>query len=131
VTDANIKVNAEEELEAAEEALAAATGCLERGQLRSAVSRAYFATFHAARALIFTKGLEPRTHRGARHLLNVHFVRTGELDSSFDRLLAHAEKDREDADYAPFATFTAEDAIARIEGAQQLLAEARRRVESL
>jgi len=127
VTSENRSANAAAELAVAEEDLASARSSAEHGFFRAAVSRAYFAAFHAARALLLTRGLEPRSHKGARHLLNRHFVRTGELDRSFDRLLAYAEKDREDADYAPAVAFSAEEAAERIDTAERLVDEARRR----
>jgi uncharacterized protein (UPF0332 family) len=118
-------LNAADEIAAAEEALAAAESLARDGLLRSAMSRACFAAFHAARALLFSAGLEPRSDRGARHLLNVHFVRAGKLDPAIDRLLAHAEMDREDADYAVVVTFTREQVADNIDAARRLLDAAR------
>jgi uncharacterized protein (UPF0332 family) len=92
---------AEEELEAARTLLAA-------GLARVALSRAYFAAFHAVRALLYSEGLEPRTHQGVQHLFNTHFLRTGRYAASSARLLARLQKFREEADYA--RVFVVDDA---------------------
>ena len=72
---------------------------LAKGMPRIALSRCYSAVFHAARAKLFSEGLEPRTHAGVQHLLNVHFARTGHFDAAVSRLLARLQKFREEADY--------------------------------
>ncbi len=128
MTEENRRTNAEAELAVAEEALDAAAKLVQFGLLRSAVSRAYYAAFHATRALLATRGLEPRSHRGARHLLSTHFVKTGELDLSTDRWVAHAEQDREDADYDTSAIFTAEVVAERIAQARGLIEAVRLRI---
>ena len=55
----------------------------EAGHPDGAVSRAYYAAFHAARAMVLSIGLEPRSHRGLTTLLGQHFVLPG--TSSSDR----------------------------------------------
>lgn len=65
-----------------------------------ALTRIYFATFHAVRGLLYFHGLEPRTHGGVQHLFNLHFVRPGAFDPAASRLLARLQKFRQEADYA-------------------------------
>jgi len=55
---------ARRELELAAEALRAAGVLVEIGSLESATSRLYYATFHAARAALATRGFYARTHSG-------------------------------------------------------------------
>ena len=68
---------AREEIELAQEELRAADTLLEAGLHRIALTRAYFAVFHAVRARLYVEGLEPRSHGGAQQLFNLHFVRPG------------------------------------------------------
>ena len=99
------------ELELADEELRAAAGLLRDGLPRIAVARVYFAVFHAVRAQLYAEGFEPRTHGGAQHLFNLHFVRSGRYEPTTSRLIARLQKYREDADYAP--AFVIDDAGAR------------------
>jgi uncharacterized protein (UPF0332 family) len=71
-----------------------------------AVSRAYFAAFHFARALLVTLGEEARTHRGVVALLHRDLVREGKLDPNVASLLSQLQRFRQDADYAAEIVFT-------------------------
>jgi uncharacterized protein (UPF0332 family) len=91
---------ARSELEHAGEELRAAEQLLQAKLVRVAATRVYYAVFHAARALVFSEGLEPRSHAGVHHLLNAHLVKSGRLEPSQARLFAKLQKYREEADYA-------------------------------
>jgi uncharacterized protein (UPF0332 family) len=110
VTDENRRQNVADELARAEQALRASRALLDLGLHADAVSRAYYGAFHALRALLFSRGLEPKTHAGAIHLFNTEFVRAGLLASSHNRLLAGIQRSRELADYDAAVTFSKEDA---------------------
>ncbi len=56
--------NARAEAALGDDALRAAEALLALGLANDAVSRAYYAAFHYARALLLLEGLEPKTHRG-------------------------------------------------------------------
>ena len=97
-----------------------------------AASRAYYAVFHAASALLFSLGLETRSHEGVVALLGEHYVRPGRLSSGMGRLVSRMQRDREDADYAAGAVFTAQesaqmsaDAEGFVDAARRLMADAR------
>jgi uncharacterized protein (UPF0332 family) len=100
----------EAELARARQLLAAAEH-LYRGQFfEDAVSRAYYAVFHAACALLASIGRTVRTHDGLRAAIAAHFVKPGHLDAKYSRLLSRTAADRNDADYSAVSTFRAEDA---------------------
>lgn len=86
-------------MERAREELRAADQLLAVTLPRIALTRVYFACFHAVRALLFADNLEPKTHRGALNLFNLHFVRSGRFEPAASRLLARLQKFREEADY--------------------------------
>jgi uncharacterized protein (UPF0332 family) len=77
VTEDNRKENIRAELDRAAEAIAAATLLYENGYISDAVSRLYYFVLYNIRALLLSKGLEPRSHEGALRLLGLHFVREG------------------------------------------------------
>lgn len=112
MTDEGRGASSAEELALAREELAAADQ-LASALPRIALTRAYFAVFHAMRAALCGAGLEPRTHRGTLHLFNLHFVKTGIFPPEIARLGSRLQKYREEADYG--ASFVIDAAGARIE----------------
>jgi uncharacterized protein (UPF0332 family) len=99
VTRDNRAIAASEELAKSDEDLAAADALVAARLFRPAMTRAYYGAFHAARALLFAEGLEPRSHEGVLHLLNVHYVQPGRIEPIWNRVLARLQKFREEADY--------------------------------
>ncbi len=82
-----------------EERLRAARHLLQGGHFSDAVSRAYYAMYFAARALLWSRGLEARTHGGLAALLYEHFVKTKLLEKDVAGLLPTAMAARHEADY--------------------------------
>ena len=109
MNEANRIANARAEIEASEEALSAAEALLGSGLLRSAVSRLYYGMLHLVRALVVSRGFDPRTHEGVETLFALHFVRPGVVDLRFGKAFAHLQKFREQADYGPILALTSEE----------------------
>lgn len=118
MTDEGRRASASDELDRADEELRAADHLLSVAIPRVALTRAYFACFHAVRSLLYSNDLEPRTHQGTLHLFQLHFVKPGSFDPGDGRLLVRLQKYREEADYA-------EAFIVDTEGARQELDQAR------
>lgn len=74
------------------------------------MTRYYYAAFHAARAALLSRGLEPRTHASIKSLFSQHFVLEGLLEPPASRVLSRLETEREDADYSRESIFTEADA---------------------
>ena len=100
MTDEGRREAAAAELAAANEELRAADALLKIGLARIALTRAYFVTFHALRALLYADDLAPRSHEGVQHLFNLHYVKAGHFEPATSRLIARLQKFREEADYA-------------------------------
>lgn len=81
------------ELEIAQTALRAATALLDLGLVMDAVSRLYYAVFHAARAALMARERHAKTHSGQLTLFNSTFGATP--------LLGRLLELRIDADYRP------------------------------
>ncbi|OGQ26062.1 MAG: hypothetical protein A2138_21050 [Deltaproteobacteria bacterium RBG_16_71_12] len=113
MTNEGRQQSAAEELARAREELAAARHLLGLGLGRIALTRAYFACFHAARAALFARDIEPKSHSGAVTLFNLHFVKTGLASIGCSALLARLQKYREAADYGD--AFFVDDATVRVE----------------
>lgn len=72
---------------------------LREGEYEDAISRAYYAMFLSAKALLLTQHLEPKTHRGLLAMLSEHFVKTRQLDARYRKMIAAAKELRENSDY--------------------------------
>lgn len=118
MTEDNRRRNIADELARAERAVQAAEALWKLDLHADSVSRSYYAVFHYLRALLFSRGLEPRSHSGAIHLFNTEFVRTGRLPSAHNRLLSGMQGTRELADYDAAAEFSAGDAETQLEDAR-------------
>lgn len=104
-----IRQNIQLEMEVGNEAMEAAKSLVEKGLYRSAMSRTYYVLFHYIKALLYTLGLEPKSHEGLEHLFGLHFVKTGKADVNSAKLLARLQKYRERSDYGLITVFTKED----------------------
>lgn len=118
MTPENRRSNIRDEIARADEALRAAQALLDAGLHADSVSRSYYAALHSLRALLLSRGLEPRSHAGAIHLFNAEFVRAGLFPSSHNRLVGGLQRARELADYDAAAAFSAEDARLDLEDAR-------------
>ena len=106
MTEDNARQNSISEARRGDEVLAEAQHLLAGGFYTGAVSRAYYAAYHWARALLMLRGIEPRTHRGVIQLLGLHFVKDGPLEELTAAHLAHLETYRELSDYTSVTRFT-------------------------
>jgi uncharacterized protein (UPF0332 family) len=113
VTEDGRVESARTEIGLADEELRAAETLLAAGLPRIALTRAYFAVFHAIRAKLYADGFEPRSHGGTQHLFNLHDVKTGVVGADASRIMARLQKFREEADYAQ--AFVIDDSGAREE----------------
>ena len=75
--------------------LATAAADLSAARYDDAASRAYYAMFQAARALLAARGLTARSHSGLAAVFAEHFVRTGEISVQFGRWLGQGRRNRE------------------------------------
>jgi len=90
-------------LSRAESALRSAKLLLEHGELEDAASRAYYAMFHATRAILFSKGLKTKTHKGTVSLFGEHIVKKGVLGEEYADALRKAFDLRQKSDYEIYA----------------------------
>jgi len=72
---------------------------LEGEDYESSVSRAYYAMFYSAEAMLLTKGLSFSSHRGVISAFGEHFVKTGIFSREMGRELNRAFEKRQLGDY--------------------------------
>ena len=113
-------------LDKAEDKLETAEMLLKTKKYADAVSRAYYAAFHAAKAVLLTEGLSTNTHHGLMNLFGLHFVKTGKVGKKFGKYLNNLKDDRENSDYDIFSVIDAKVAEAAIKEAKEFVAEMQR-----
>lgn len=96
-----------------------------------AISRAYYAVFHAAQAVLLTEGLSAETHRGLVNLFGLHLVKTGKIDKKFGKYLSNLKDDRENSDYEIFSMLDEESASSAVKEAREFLHEIERYLTKL
>jgi uncharacterized protein (UPF0332 family) len=121
VNEENKKENLREELQGADEAIKAAELLFENGFTKDAVAKLYYSLLYTVRAMLLTKGLEPRSHEGALRLFGMHFVKQGVFEAGDSHVFSKLMKYREEADYNPSYVFTPEDFIELKKEAQLLM----------
>lgn len=109
----------------ADQALADARWLLERGSLRGALNRAYYAAFYAASALLAAEGLTVSKHSGVLSLFDREFVLRGRMSREHGRAFHRLFEDRSDADYDEFCDFEPATAERAVESAADLISDAR------
>lgn len=109
MTAENRKLNVEQEIGRAREALASADLLNEHAHVSDAVSRLYYCVLYHIRAVLLTEGLEPKSHEGALRLFSLHFVKSGSFPPGAAHLFSRLMKYREEADYNPSYSFAVGD----------------------
>lgn len=112
-------------LEKAEKKLEVAEKLFNSGDFEDAVSRAYYAVFHAAQALLLTEGEKAETHKGVVTLFGLLFVKTGKFNKNFGKYLANLKDDRESGDYEIFSYIDKETTESAIAEAKEFIKEAK------
>ena len=105
-------------LEKAKEKLRVAEQLLRSGDYDDAVSRAYYAAFHAAQAALLTEGLTATTHQGLVNLFGLHLVKTEKLPKQLGKCLANLKDDREHSDYEIYSAIDRETAERAVQEAK-------------
>lgn len=118
-------------IEKAQEKLLAARDLLKQKHYDDAVSRAYYAVFHAASAVLLTEGARAETHRGLVTLFGLLLVKTGKIEKEYGKYLSNLKDDRETGDYEIFSTLDEEAAKNSIREAQAFVSRIQSYLEML
>lgn len=86
-----------------------------------AASRAYYAVFHAASALLLAQNLSFRSHTGVLRAISLNVVKPGLLDQRYGRDLNWLAELRQPADYGELRNVSLADAEEAIQIADRFL----------
>lgn len=118
-------------IEKAEKKLNVAEKLLKTEDYEDAVSRAYYAVYHAAQALLLSEGERAETHKGVVTLFGLLFVKTGKFKKNLGKYLANLKDDRESGDYEIFSYIDKETAETAVTEAREFLREGKEYLEKI
>ena len=113
-------------LERCREDLATARLLIREGKYRVAVSRAYYAIFMIATAVLITLGISRSKHSAVESAFGHYLVKPGILEPKYHAIYMKAGDWREEADYSPTVTFSGQEAFAILAEAEEFVARMER-----
>ena len=108
-------------LDRAVQSLRAARELAAKGFYDFAASRAYYAAFYAATALLLKEGMTFRKHSGVLTAIHQHFVKTGKLSKESGKALNWLFEVRGVGDYGGIAHVSEPEAERAIEEAENFI----------
>lgn len=112
-------------LEKATQSLDAAELLRQQGYFDFAASRAYYAMFYVAEALLASLGQSYSSHGAVQAAYGREFAKTGRLDPKFHRWLIDAQDFRSASDYQTGVNIAPEQAAQICEWAREFIGSAR------
>jgi len=125
----SVKIRIKEELDVAKRRLEAAKLLFEKEMLEDAVNRAYYAFFHATKAMLNALGYDAKTHSGLISEFGLRIIKTNLLDQKFGQYLRRAFEMRESSDYEIGVTFSEDEVKTLIKNADEFLKKAQEIIE--
>jgi len=113
----------QKELKMASDDITEAKDRFKNRRYKYATVNAYYAAFHAARALLYSKGYRERSHYALYIAIETLFVESGVLGKRYARILSDSMSLREDADYS--GDFSKEGASLSITNAEEFINKAK------
>ena len=118
-------------IENAAEKLGAAKYLFEGCFYNDAASRAYYSMFYAAKALLSTKEIYPKRHKGVILKFGLEFVKEGFVEAIYGHALTHAKDRREVADYDIESRISEEEAESIVEDAERFLVRIKKAIDEV
>ena len=106
----------------AKECLQDAKMLLTGERYRSAANRAYYAIFHAMRAVLALDGVDMKHHSGIISEFRKRYIKTGIFDASLSGTISELSSVREGSDYNDFFIVSKVETIQQVQAAEEFLA---------
>ena len=110
----------------AREALRAAETLTREHCYADAITRAYYAILHAAKAALHIHDVSVASHAAVRRMFSLHLVRSGEIEPEWSAYLIESLDDRIAADYDVETDFSKKDAQDECRRSREFLSRIRR-----
>lgn len=109
------------QIKKAKEKLKASESLIRKEFFDDCISRAYYAVFHAASAVLLAEGIKVRSHSGLKDMFGLHLVKTKKIGEQYGRIIKKLKDEREKGDYEGFTVFLEGDAERAVKEAEQFL----------
>lgn len=106
----------------AEKSLKSADVLFHSGFYEDAISRAYYAILHSAKASLILMDINVESHKAVRRLFSQHLIRTGKIADKYAKILSTEQDERLKADYDVLYSADKEDARECVSDAREFLA---------
>ena len=121
--DEELKLEIQQYLKRSEDAIDTVKLLIKNEKYSDAVSKAYYAMFYAASALLRTRKLNTSKHSGVISLFGLHFVKTGLINKNHHKRFIKAFNDRDVADYRIMTEVIEEVAVQKLRDAEKFVAD--------
>ena len=111
----------DKELIRSKSALKAAQKLLEEELYEDAISRAYYACLHSAKAVLLEQGVVISSHKAAVVLFGKHLVLLGKIEKEYGRIFHQLRADRDIGDYDVLQTIDVSRAQQRVNDAAKFI----------
>ena len=108
-------------LEQAKEDLVASRALYDLQLYKSANNRVYYSIFHSIKAVFALEPIDFKRHKDVLAYFNKNYVHTELFPKTIGRRIMRASKIREDSDYDDEFVVKAEDTLAQIQTAEELM----------
>lgn len=89
------------------------------GSFKSGNNRAYYAIFHAMRAILALEEVDFKKHSGVIQFFQREYIKTGIFDKSYSKIIVSASEIRNASDYDDFYLASKEETEEQIDGAEK------------
>jgi uncharacterized protein (UPF0332 family) len=104
---------------------------LKNGQYKTSLNRAYYAVFHAMRAVHALDKFDSSKHSAIVAKFRQNYIKAGVFDNKCSEIISLLIRYREQADYDDFFIATQEDAAKQFEIAQFFIEQIRQYLEKI
>lgn len=116
--DSSVEELSRYRLKRAEEMLDASKDNLDIAQYKTALNRAYYAVFHAIRAVNILDGYDSSKHSGVIAYFNKNFLKDNKLDRTLYKIIKDTSYLREKSDYDDFFVTSRQEAEKQLKNAK-------------
>ncbi len=127
----NRKALSEYRLERAEECLKSAEALKSIEDYTTVANRAYYAMFHAMRAIMALDGEDRKKHSGVVAYFQENYIKSGIFDKEFSYAIKNAFTVRQESDYEDFYVVSKSDAVEQLDNAIKFVAAVDKYISSL
>ena len=126
----DIRALSEARYEHADECLHAAKSLLNGEDYKSAANRAYYAIFHAMRAVLAYDGIDMKHHSGIISSFRRLYIKTGTFDVRLSEIISELYDLRTGSDYDDFFVISGKEIAEQVDNAAYFLKEIRSFLDS-